>query len=107
MLFESHLCTSVQAAQHLLQEPVHNLREAAEVANGKASTLGASLEGMPPEIGKPKLVVDLGHTDLHGNVGETVNEIPTILDCRCQLSLNFLPFSLTKSSIPLHHKTQL
>jgi len=37
------------------------------------------LEGLPPEIGKPKLVVDLVHTDLlHGNAGETVNDHNTI-----------------------------
>jgi len=55
-------------------EPVHNLREAVDVADGKASTLGASSGGVPLEIGIPKLVVDLAHTDLHGNGWETVND---------------------------------
>jgi hypothetical protein len=50
-------------------EPVHNLREAVDVADGKASSLGASLGG-----GIQKLVVDLGHTDLHGNGWESVND---------------------------------
>jgi hypothetical protein len=53
---------------------VQNLWEATEVANSKATTLGASLEGVPPKIGKPKLAVDLGHTNLHGIGGETVND---------------------------------
>jgi hypothetical protein len=55
-------------------ELVQNLWEATEVANGKATTHGASLEGVPPKIGKPKLAVDLGHTNLHGIGGETVND---------------------------------
>ena len=55
-------------------EPVHNLREVVDVADGKASTLGASSGGVPLEIGIPKLVVDLAHTDLHGNGWETVND---------------------------------
>jgi hypothetical protein len=36
---------------------------------------GANLGGVPLENEKPKLVVvDLGHTDLHGNGQETIND---------------------------------
>ncbi|CAD6249272.1 unnamed protein product [Miscanthus lutarioriparius] len=56
-------------------EPVCNLREAVDVADGKASSLGASLGGLPPlETGIPKLVVDLGHTDLHDNGWKSIND---------------------------------
>jgi len=56
-------------------EPVCNLREAVDVADGKASSLGASLGGLPPlETGILKLVVDLGHTDLHDNGWKSVND---------------------------------
>ncbi|CAD6230776.1 unnamed protein product [Miscanthus lutarioriparius] len=55
-------------------EPVHKLREVVDVADGKASMLGASMGGVPLEVGEPKLVVDLGHTNLHGNGWESVND---------------------------------
>jgi hypothetical protein len=49
-------------------KPVHILKEAADIAEDKASTPGTSLGSVPPEMGNQKLVADvLGHIDLHGN----------------------------------------
>jgi hypothetical protein len=55
-------------------EPVHILKEVADVAVGMASTLDASLGSVPPEMGRQIVVVDLSHTDLHGNGVEAVND---------------------------------
>ncbi|CAD6336028.1 unnamed protein product [Miscanthus lutarioriparius] len=55
-------------------EPVHILKEATDVVGGMASTLGASLGSVPPEMGKQIVTADLSHTDLHGNGVEAVND---------------------------------
>jgi hypothetical protein len=67
------LCHSDSATNAEVQidstvEPAHILKEAADVADGKASTPGASLGSVPLEMGNQKFVADvLGHIDLHGN----------------------------------------
>ena len=57
------LCHSDSATNAKVQidstvEPVHILKEVADVADGKSSTPGASLGSVPPEMGKQKHVAD-------------------------------------------------